>query len=141
MDIFEAGYPFLLQQVIDHARRFVLLLPSADASTQSEPARVWLTGRATEIETVLAALVTDWRSGQLSERAAARAIASYLSAMHAAGEQHLGTGAEEACCEADAATTIPQTPFGGAREGATADTLPGCPGAFSGVHGAARSSQ
>lgn len=129
MTLFEAEYPFQLQQVIDHARRFIALLPSADDAAQSERARVWLTGRAQEIETVLGALVADWGGGRLPERAAVVAIASYLSAMHAGAEQYLGTGAEEACCQGDAASTIPLTPYG-AEDAATADTLPGCPGAL-----------
>jgi hypothetical protein len=130
MSLFEAEYPYQLQQVIDHARRFLALLSGADVA-QSERARVWLTGRAAEIETVLAGLVADWRAGRLPERAAVVAIASYLRAMHAGAEQHLGASAEEACCQSDAASTIPQTPYGG-EDVATADTLPGCPGALAG---------
>jgi hypothetical protein len=129
MNIFEAEYPFQMQQVIDHARRFIALLSGADAAAQGERARVWLAGRGQEIETVVGAMVADWRSGRLPERAAVVAIASYLNAMHAGAELHLGTGAEEACCQSDAASTIPQTPYGGEDAG-TADTLPGCPGAL-----------
>ncbi|MGH7296638.1 MAG: hypothetical protein ACRELB_16990 [Polyangiaceae bacterium] len=135
MNLFEAEYPFQLQQVIDHARRFIALLSSADAAPQSERSRVWLTGRAQEIEMVLGSLVGDWRGGRLPERAAARAIASYLNAMHMGAEQHLGTGSEDACCQGDAASTIPQTAYGG-EDPATADTLPGCPGALGGSRGA-----
>ncbi len=139
MSAFDAEYPFQLQQVVDHARRFVALLPSVEGAGVPERARVWLTGRVAEIETVVGALVADWRAGRLPEGAAVRAITSYLGAMHAGAEQHLGTGAEEACCQTDAASTLPQTPYG-SEDPATAETLPGCP-ALGGSQGAARPSQ
>jgi hypothetical protein len=130
MSVFEAEYPLQLQQVIDHARRFIALLASAGA--MGLRGRVWLTGRTEEIETVLGALVADWRDGSLPEMAAVAAISSYLRAMHAGAEQHVGTGAEATCCQTEAASTMPQTRYGEDAE-ATADTLPGCPGALSRV--------
>lgn len=130
MSLFEAEYPFQLQQVIDHAQRFVALLSSACARVEvsNERARVWLTGRAQEIETVLEAFVADWRSGKLPELAAVAAISSYLGAMHVGAEQHLGTGSEAACCQGEAASTIPLTPYG--EDAAMADTFPGSPAAL-----------
>jgi hypothetical protein len=123
MSLFDAEYPFRLQQVIDRARRFVALLSSADAP-QSERGRVWLTGRVEEIQTILAEQVGDWRGGRLPETAAVAAMSSYLGALHAGAEQHLGTAV---CCVSDAARTIPLTPYSG-EDAATADTLPGYPG-------------
>jgi hypothetical protein len=123
MNPFDAEYPRRLQQVIDHARRFVALLSSADAP-QSERGRVWLTGRVEEIQTIFAELVGDWRGGRLPETAAVAAMSSYLGALHEGAEQHLGTAV---CCVSDRATMIPLTPYGG-EDAATADTLPGYPG-------------
>ena len=133
MRIFDAQYPFQLQQVIDHGERFVALLTSANAHGQglNDVGRAWLTGRIEEVETVLETFVADWRSGQLPERAAVVAVSSYLGAMHAGAERHLGIGAEAACCKTDVANTIPLTPY--AEDAGTADTLPGSPSAFAEV--------
>jgi len=132
MGIFDAQYPFQLQQVIDHAERFVALLSSASAQAPAfnEVGRAWLTGRIEEVETVLDALVTDWRSGQLTERAAIVAISSYLAAMHAGAARYLGMGPEAPCCRSDVANTIPLTPYG--EDAGAADTLPGSPAALAG---------
>jgi hypothetical protein len=130
MGIFGPQYPFRLQQVIDHAERFVALL--ANARARGEPAddqaRAWLLGRVEEIETVLGALLADWRGGRLSESAAVAAVSSYLGALHAAAQRHVGTGEEAACCQGDVATTIPLTAY--CEDPATADTLPGSPAAL-----------
>jgi hypothetical protein len=127
MALFGPQYPFRLQQVIDHAERFVALLMSATARGQpaSDLARSWLTGRVEEIESVLGRLVADWQAGRLTESAAVASASSYLAAMHAAAERHLGAGAEAECCQADIANTIPLTAYGD--DGAGADTLPGSP--------------
>ncbi|MGH7298575.1 MAG: hypothetical protein ACRELB_26785 [Polyangiaceae bacterium] len=130
MAIFGPQYPFRLQQVIDHAERFVALLTSM--RVRGEPsgdiARAWLTGRVEETESVLGTLVADWRGGRLSESAAVAAASSYLGAMHAAAERHLGTAAEAECCRSDVANTIPLTAYGD--DAAAADTLPGSPAAL-----------
>ena len=133
MTIFEAQYPFQLQQVIDHGERFIALLTSAKAHDQglNDVGRAWLTGRIEEIETVLGMFVADWRSCRLSERSAVVAVSSYLVAMHAGAERYLGMGAEAACCKTDVANTIPLTPY--AEDAGTADTLPGSPSALADV--------
>jgi hypothetical protein len=129
MGIFDAQYPFQLQQVIDHAERFVALLSSANAQAQAfnEVGRAWLTGRTEEVETVLEALVADWQRGQLPERAAVVAVSSYLGAMHAGAARYLGMGPEAPCCRIDVANTIPLTPY---EDAGAADTLPGSPAAL-----------
>jgi hypothetical protein len=133
MGIFAAQYPFQLQQVIDHAERFVALLSSARAHGQAlnDVGRVWLTGRIEEIETVVGTLVADWQGGQLPERAVVVAVSSYLGAMHAGAARYLGMGAETACCRTDVANTIPLTPY--VEDAGTADTLPGSPAALAEV--------
>ena len=133
MGIFEAQYPFQLQQVIDHAERFVALVSSASAHGQglNDVGRAWLTGRTEELETVIGMFVADWRSGQLPERATVVAVSSYLGAMHAGAERYLGMGAETACCRTDVANTIPLTPY--SEDPGTADTLPGSPAALADV--------
>ncbi|HEY1698009.1 MAG TPA: hypothetical protein VGG39_37875 [Polyangiaceae bacterium] len=130
MAIFGPQYPFRLQQVIDHAERFVALLTSmrVRGEPSGDVARAWLTGRVEEIESVLGTLVADWRGGRLSESSAVAAVSSYLGAMHAAAERQLGTEAEAECCRSDVANTIPLTAYGD--DGATADTLPGSPAAL-----------
>jgi hypothetical protein len=133
MGIFEAQYPFQLQQVIDHAERFVALVSSASAHGQglNDVGRAWLTGRTEELETVIGMFVADWQSGQLPERAAVVAVSSDLGAMHAGAERYLGMGAEAVCCRTDVANTIPLTPYG--EDPGTADTLPGSPAALTDV--------
>jgi hypothetical protein len=130
MEIFEAQYPCPLQQVIDHAERFIALLSSTSAHGQALNAvgPAWLTGRIEELETMIGTFVADWRRGRLPEQAAVIAISSYLAAMHAGAERHLGIGPEAACCIPNVANKIPATPY--AEDLGTADTLPGSPAAL-----------
>ena len=127
MDIFEEQYPLPLQQVIDHAERFIALLASPNDRGQASrgAGHPWLTGRIEELETVIGMFVADWRRGRLPEPAAVVAISSYLAAMHAGAQRHLGMSAEAACCRADVAHTIQVMPY--AEDLGTADTLSGFP--------------
>jgi hypothetical protein len=130
MNVFEEQYPFPLQQVIDHAERFIALLssPNDHGRDLNGAGRAWVTGRIEELETVIGTFVGDWRRGELPDQAAVVAISSYLEAMHAGAERYLGMGAEAACCRADEPNTIPAMPY--AEDLGTADTLPGSPAAL-----------
>ncbi|MGH7298166.1 MAG: hypothetical protein ACRELB_24715, partial [Polyangiaceae bacterium] len=67
-------YPPSLQPVINHALRFAELLSWMEGAGRAEDApRGWLTGRASELETVVGCLVADWQDDRLSAEAAAQA--------------------------------------------------------------------
>jgi hypothetical protein len=104
-------YPPLLQPSVSHAERLaaVLEVAQSDARTLSsstalddrEPAQVWLTGRTSEVEAFVAAVVDDWRRGIVSEEEASAALNSYVSRLHRGVRAHLTNGATPACCVAD----------------------------------------
>jgi hypothetical protein len=118
-------YPPLLQPSVNHAERLAALLDGAqsDARTffsltaldEREPARVWLTGRTSEVETFVAAVVDDWRRGIVSEEEASAALDRYLRRLHRGVRAHLTNGAAPTCCLADEnptaeAASEPRTP-------------------------------
>ncbi len=99
-------YPPGLQLAINHAERFTQLMNRLEATKPPEDplGRAWLTGRADEVETVLASFVADWHAGRLSAAAAETAANSYLQTLHAGAQRRLGP-ISLYCCGDDNLTT------------------------------------
>jgi hypothetical protein len=108
-------YPPLLQPSVNHAERLAAVLEAAKRDARApcptseidepEPAELWLTGRTSEIETFVAAVVDDWRRGIVSEEEASLALDRYVSRLHSGVRAHLTDGKPPACCVADDNTT------------------------------------
>jgi hypothetical protein len=112
MAIFGPYYPPALQLAISHAERFAAILWSIEVrrGLPDDAARAWVSGRAEEVETLIACVVDDWRAGRLTEEAAEGAVSSYLRIMHAGARRHLGLDEVPECCLGDVAPTVTMSP-------------------------------
>jgi hypothetical protein len=102
MSTFGRTYPPFLQEAVDHAERFVLLLESIDTRTGRTSAGTWLLGRVEEVECLVGALIEDFRRDRASEAEAAKAVSGYLKALHKGLAIQFGELAP--CCCADSMT-------------------------------------
>lgn len=96
-------YPPLLQPSVNHAERLAAVLDAAQreartfcsstAAEEREPAHVWLTGRTSEVEAFVAAVVDDWRRGIVSEEEASAALKRPKHAVQPSGNHMNFAGA------------------------------------------------
>jgi hypothetical protein len=94
-------HPEGLQPVLRHAERLAALLFVYDLAPPSrdEAARLWLLGRAAEVERYAESVVDDWVMGRLDEGAAATALQRYVDAIHEGLGSMFGARAPS-CCHA-----------------------------------------
>jgi len=106
MRTFGPFYPPRLQLAVSHAERVAHLISAHEAAPPpgDEWARAWLTGRAGEIESLVAEAARAWRRGDLAEQDAAASIDRYLGALHEGMRRVLGLSAPR-CCEGSLDTT------------------------------------
>jgi hypothetical protein len=107
MGVFDRKYREPLQAVVDHARRFCVLLERLETRyLDSEP---WLVGRRDEVRLVVRLRVRDWRVERISLEYAARTIGAYLDELHLGAMRSLCLPANVPldCCAADEAITLP----------------------------------
>ena len=110
MTVVARHYPGELQDAVNHAERFcraLSRLQEVGAEKASERARLWLVGRADEVEKVLSCVLADWREGRMGEVAAATSVREYLGDLHAAARGLVGSEPALACCSGDDAVTVP----------------------------------
>ena len=120
LNTFGPFYPPLLQVAVSHAERVATLVSSFEASparydVSSRPrydgwAWAWVTGRASEIESVVEQAAGAWRRGVLGERDATARIDHYLDLLHDGMRRHLGMHAPSCCGGAFASTAVPVQP-------------------------------
>jgi hypothetical protein len=105
-------YPPLLQAVINHARRFCMLLrKSEDGFPSRDPfGRWWVIGRRSEVGAVLGLIVSDWAAERIDADQATRCATRYLGELHEAAHKLLGGGQVFACCAQDEALTLSFAP-------------------------------
>jgi hypothetical protein len=90
-------YPSFIAEALRHAERLTAVLESLDPRTRGVSASTWLLGRASEVDCVLQLVISDWRAGRTSEVHTARAINSYLAALHRGLALYFGELAPPCC--------------------------------------------
>jgi hypothetical protein len=97
---FGIRYPIVLQAVINHADRLRVFIEDRERRVRPGDAGAqWLTGRAGEIQCVVALVALDWHQQRLSGEASAVKLACYLREIHDGLAMHLDIGMPP-CCRA-----------------------------------------
>jgi hypothetical protein len=100
MPPFGTRYPVVLQAVMNHAKRLRTVLEDRERRMHPcEPGACWLTGRAGEVQCVVALAALDWHQGRLTGDAAASKLARYVKDIHDGMAMHLDIGMPP-CCRA-----------------------------------------
>jgi hypothetical protein len=95
---FGTRYPVVLQAVMNHAQRLRLFLEDRERRMDPyDPATPWLTGRAGEVQCVIALAALDWHQGRLSGEAGAAKLARYIKDIHDGMAMHLDIGMPPCC--------------------------------------------
>lgn len=83
-------YPVVLQAVMNHANRLRSFIEDRESRARpGDPGLPWLTGRAGEIQCVVALIALDWHQQRLSGEAAATKLARYVKDLHDGLAMHL----------------------------------------------------
>jgi hypothetical protein len=90
-------FPPFLEDAVDHARRFILLLEALEPSSVRRPAKMWLEGRIEEVRCVVDAVTADWQFGHTSTAEAAQSLNMYLQGLHKGLAVHFGELAPSCC--------------------------------------------
>lgn len=112
MHPFGTRYPVVLQAVIDHAQRLRRFVEDREGRARPGDAGAqWLTGRAGEIQCVVALVALDWHQQRLSGEDAAVKLARYVKEIHDGMAMHLDIGMPP-CCRVplSRAARAPQVP-------------------------------
>jgi hypothetical protein len=100
-------YPRALHLSVTHAENLCVVLSRLGHPGHPPTiARAWLLGRRQEVECFVAHVTTDFRSRRLGEAAAARAIDTYLTALHKGLAVHFGERFPS-CCAASSSPVPP----------------------------------
>lgn len=100
MASFGTRYPVVLQAVMNHAQRLRGFLEERERRTHPGDAGAqWVTGRAGEVQCVVALVALDWHQQRLSTEAAATTLARYVREIHDGLAMHLDIGMPP-CCRA-----------------------------------------
>jgi hypothetical protein len=91
-------YPVVLQAVMNHANRLRSFVEDRESRARpGDPGLPWLTGRAGEIQCVVALVALDWHQQRLSGEAAATKLARYVRDLHDGLAMHLDIGMPPCC--------------------------------------------
>jgi hypothetical protein len=91
-------YPVVLQAVMNHANRLRSFVEDRESRARpGDPGLPWLTGRAGEIQCVVALVALDWHQQRLSGEAAAVKLAGYVKEIHDGMAMHLDIGMPPCC--------------------------------------------
>jgi hypothetical protein len=91
-------YPPALDDVIRHAQRLREYLSRREETTYPfHPGGAWLTGRAGEVQCVVALVAVDWYAARVSTDAAIVRLNRYLREMHDGLAMHLDVGRPPCC--------------------------------------------
>jgi hypothetical protein len=98
MPTFGTHYPIVLQAVMNHAQRLRTFVEDREGRARpGDPGAPWLTGRAGEIQCVVALVALDWHQQRLSGEAAAVKLARYVREIHDGLAMHLDVGMPPCC--------------------------------------------
>jgi hypothetical protein len=102
-------YPIVLQAVMNHAQRLRTFLNEREGRMRPGDAGLhWLTGRAGEVQCVVALIALDWHQDRLSSDAAAAKLARYVREIHDGLAMHLDIGMPP-CCRMPLGRAAPKT--------------------------------
>jgi hypothetical protein len=105
MASFGTRYPVVLQAVMNHAQRLRSFLDERERRMHpSDAGAQWITGRAGEVQCVVALVAIDWHQQRLSSEGAATTLARYVREIHDGLAMHLDIGMPP-CCRAPLART------------------------------------
>ncbi len=91
-------YPVVLQAVMNHANRLRSFVEDRESRARpGDPGLPWLTGRAGEIQCVVALVALDWHQQRLSGEAAATKLARYVKDLHDGLAMHMDIGMPPCC--------------------------------------------
>jgi hypothetical protein len=98
MGLFGSRYPIVLQAVMNHAQRLRTFLEERErAARPGDLALPWLTGRAGEVQCVVALVALDWHHQRLSGEEASAKLARYIKDLHDGLAIHLDVGLPPCC--------------------------------------------
>jgi len=96
---FASELPSALRTELAHADCLARAVESLlSVESPSEPAFVWLLGRAEEIRAYVGELTHEWSQGRIDTGPACEAMATYLAGLHATLEQWYGRWYYPSCC-------------------------------------------
>jgi hypothetical protein len=98
MAAYDTRYPVVLQAVMNHAQRLQSFLEDREKRARlGDTGAMWLSGRAGEIQCVVALVAIDWHQQRLSTEAAASGLARYIKAIHDGLAMHMDVGLPSCC--------------------------------------------
>jgi hypothetical protein len=102
--------PRSLGAQLAHADQLARVVRALQAhAAPDDPSRLWLTGRAEEIEAFVDDVMRDWLAGAVDSVAAGAAIEQYVSSLHAAMEPWYGRWFAPSCCGPSVETEGPRS--------------------------------
>jgi hypothetical protein len=111
MPSFGTRYPVVFQAVMNHAQRLRRFIEDRESRARpGDGGAQWLTGRAGEIQCVVALIALDWHQQRLSGDAAAAKLARYVKDIHDGLAMHLDIGMPPCCREPLRRAGAPQVP-------------------------------
>jgi hypothetical protein len=108
MSHFGTRYPIVLQAVMNHAQRLRVYLEDRERRVHPfDPGAFWLSGRAGEVQCVVALVALDWHQGRLTSEAGAAKLARYIKDIHDGLAMHLDVEMPP-CCRVPVLRTLPR---------------------------------